>query len=124
MKKLILVLISIISISTNSFAVELKTITKKEYLDNNIKRLEQEFDTVDTNKDGKVTPEEQKAYKAKIDEARKIDQELGKLADTNKDGKVSKEEREKILIAMDTNKDGYVTLQEQKDYLKKNNSKK
>lgn len=124
MKKIILILISIIAISANSFAAELKTITKKEYLDNNMKRLEQEFDAVDTNKDSKVTPEEQKAYKTKIDEARKIDQELGKLADTDKDGKVSKEEREKILVAMDTNKDGSVTLQEQKDYLKKNNSKK
>lgn len=109
--------------SVSSFGAELKTITKKEYLDNNIKRLEQEFDAVDTNKDGKVTPEEQKAHKARIDEARKIDQELGKLADTNKDGKISDEEREILLISMDTNKDGVITLQEQKDYLKKINSK-
>ena len=124
MKKKIFILATSIFIFNHAHAADLKTITKKEYIDSNTKRLEQEFDRVDTNKDGKATPEEQKEFTKTITEARKVDEALGKLADTNKDGKVSQEERQKILIAMDVNLDGQVTPEEQKNYLKKNSTKK
>ena len=124
MKKKIFILATSIFIFNHAHAADLKTITKKEYIDSNTKRLEQEFDKVDTNKDGKATPEEQKEFTKTIAEARKVDEALGKLADTNKDGKVSQEERQKILIAMDVNLDGQVTPEEQKNYLKKNSTKK
>lgn len=124
MKKIIFTLATSIFIFNHAHAADLKTITKKEYIDSNTKRLEQEFDRVDTNKDGKATPEEQKEFTKTIAEARKVDEALGKLADTNKDGKVSQEERQKILIAMDVNLDGQVTPEEQKNYLKKNSTKK
>ena len=115
MKKIIFILAASIFIFNHAHAADLKTITKKEYIDSNTKRLEQEFDRVDTNKDGKATPEEQKAFTKKVVEARKVDEALGKLADTNKDGKLSQEERQKILIAMDVNLDGQVTPEEQKN---------
>ena len=124
MKKIIFILATSIFIFNHAHAADLKTITKKEYIDSNTKRLEQEFDRVDTNKDGKATPEEQKSFTKKVVEARKVDEALGKLADTNKDGKLSQEERQKILLAMDVNKDGKVTAEEQKNYLKKNSTKK
>ena len=124
MKKIIFILAASIFIFNHAHAADLKTITKKEYIDSNTKRLEQEFDRVDTNKDGKATPEEQKVFTKKVVEARKVDEALGKLADTNKDGKLSQEERQKILVAMDVNKDGQVTPEEQKNYLKKNSTQK
>jgi len=124
MKKIIFILATSIFIFNHAHAADLKTITKKEYIDSNTKRLEQEFDRVDTNKDGKATPEEQKSFTKKVVETRKVDEALGKLADTNKDGKLSQEERQKILLAMDVNKDGKVTAEEQKNYLKKNSTKK
>jgi Ca2+-binding EF-hand superfamily protein len=124
MKKIIFILATSIFIFNHAHAADLKTITKKEYVDSHVKRLEQEFDRVDANKDGKATPEEQRAFAKKITEARKIDEALGKLADTNKDGKISQEERQKILVAMDTNKNGKVTIEEQKNYLKKNSTQK
>ena len=124
MKKIIFILAASIFVFNHAYAADLKTITKKEYIDSNTKRLEQEFDRVDTNKDGKATPEEQKEFTKTIAEARKVDEALGKFADTNKDGKVSQEERQKILIAMDVNLDGQVTPEEQKNYLKKNSTKK
>jgi Ca2+-binding EF-hand superfamily protein len=124
MKKIIFILATSIFIFNHAHAADLKTITKKEYIDSNTKRLEQEFDRVDTNKDGKATPEEQKVFTKKVVEARKVDEALGKLADTNKDGKLSQEERQKILVAMDVNKDGQVTPEEQKNYLKKNSTQK
>jgi len=124
MKKIIFILTASIFVFNHAYAADLKTITKKEYIDSNTKRLEQEFDRVDTNKDGKATPEEQKAFTKKVVEARKVDEALGKLADTNKDGKLSQEERQKILVAMDVNKDGQVTPEEQKNYLKKNSTQK
>ena len=124
MKKIIFILATSIFIFNHAHAADLKTITKKEYIDSNTKRLEQEFDRVDTNKDGKATPEEQKVFTKKVVEARKVDEALGKLADTNKDGKLSQEERQKILVAMDVNKDGQITPEEQKNYLKKNSTQK
>ena len=124
MKKIIFILVTSIFVFNHAHSADLKIITKKEYIDSNTKRLEQEFDRVDTNKDGKATPEEQKEFTKTIAEARKVDEALGKLADTNKDGKVSQEERQKILIAMDVNLDGQVTPEEQKNYLKKNSTKK
>jgi|TARA_B110000503_G_scaffold16619_1_gene23751 Ca2+-binding EF-hand superfamily protein len=124
MKKIIFILVTSIFVFNHAHSADLKIITKKEYIDSNTKRLEQEFDKVDTNKDGKATPEEQKAFTKKIVEARKVDEALGKLADTNKDGKISQEERQTILVAMDTDKNGNVSVEEQKNYLKKNSTKK
>ena len=43
-----------------------KTITKKEFLDSQMKILEARFNAVDTNKDGKITPEEKKKFAEKI----------------------------------------------------------
>ena len=114
MKKIIFILVTSIFVFNHAHSADLKIITKKEYIDSNTKRLEQEFDKVDTNKDGKATPEEQKAFTKKIVEARKVDEALGKLADTNKDGKISQEERQTILVAMDTDKNGNVSVEEQK----------
>ena len=71
-----------------------KTITKKEFLDSQMKILEARFNAVDTNKDGKITPEEKKKFAEKINKQRLA---LLKKIDTNKDGKISKEE-EKAYI--------------------------
>ena len=74
-----------------------KTITKKEFLDKNLKVLEARFDAVDENKDGKITPAERKKFADKINKQRLA---LLKKIDTNNDGKISKAEekayREKI----------------------------
>ena len=51
-------------ITTNAKA-EFKTITKKEFIDRNIKALEKRFDLVDTNKDGKLSKEEIENFKKK-----------------------------------------------------------
>ena len=47
-----------------------KTITKKEFLDKNLKVLEARFDAVDENKDGKITPAERKKFAEKINKQR------------------------------------------------------
>mgnify|MGYP002835973957 CR=1 FL=1 len=47
-----------------------KTITKKEFLDSQMKILEARFNAVDTNKDGKITPEEKKKFAEKINKQR------------------------------------------------------
>ena len=56
--------------ASSSFAVadkhEAKFITKKEFIERNLKQLEQRFDQIDTNKDGKMTAEEEKAFVAKV----------------------------------------------------------
>ena len=83
-------------------SAEFKTITKKEFLDNNIKLLEKRFDQIDTNKDQKIDAKENNAWvkkvmKARQDRAKAIQKqraELAKKIDTNKDGKISKEEIE------------------------------
>ena len=66
-----------------------KTITKKEFLDKNLKVLEARFDAVDENKDGKITPAERKKFAEKINKQRLA---LLKKIDTNNDGKISKAE--------------------------------
>ena len=124
MYKILILTFSLLLLHTQANSAEEKSITKKQFIDSNIKKLEQQFDTIDTNKDGKMTEAEEKAYVKKIQEIRQVRQNLLKLADTNKDGKVTKEEQDAILLLMDTNKDGDVTLEEQKAYLKKVNSKK
>ena len=123
MYKILILFLSVLLLNAQASAEE-KSITKKEFIDSNLKKLEEQFDAIDTNKDGKMTETEEKAYVKKIQEIRQVRQSLLKLADTNKDGKVSKEEQDAILPLMDTNKDGNVTLEEQKAYLKKVNSKK
>ena len=125
MKKLIAILVVTILTCNVAFAAEDKVlVTKKKFVDDNIKKLEAQFDAIDTNKDGKITESEDKAYVKKVQEINNIRKELSKLADTNKDGKVTPEEQRALLEKMDTNKDGNVTLEEQKEYLKKNKAKK
>lgn len=124
MYKILILFFSLLLLHTQANSAEEKSITKKQFIDSNLKKLEQQFDAIDTNKDGKMTEAEEKAYIKKIQEIRQVRQSILKLADTNKDGKVTKEEQDAILPLMDTNKDGNVTLEEQKAYLKKVNSKK
>ena len=124
MYKILILFFSLLLLHTQANSAEEKSITKKQFIDSNLKKLEQQFDAIDTNKDGKMTETEEKAYVKKIQEIRQVRQSILKLADTNKDGKVTKEEQDAILPLMDTNKDGNVTLEEQKAYLKKVNSKK
>ena len=124
MYKILILTFSLLILHTQANSAEEKSITKKQFIDSNLKKLEQQFDAIDTNKDGKMTEAEEKAYIKKIQEIRQVRQSILKLADTNKDGKVTKEEQDAILPLMDTNKDGNVTLEEQKAYLKKVNSKK
>ena len=125
MKKLIIILVGTIFTCSVSFAAEDKVlVTKKKFVDDNIKKLEAQFDAIDTNKDGKITEAEDKAYVKLMQEINNIRKEMSKLADTNKDGKITPEEQKALLEKMDTNKDGNVTLEEQKEYLKKNKAKK
>lgn len=123
MIKKILLTFLLISISIVSHAAEKKFITKKEFLDSNIKKLEQQFDQIDSNKDQKITALEEKAYIKQVQEARLLRVGLAKLADVNKDGKITPEEEKILLTKMDTNKDGSVTFKEQTDYYKKNGLK-
>ncbi len=125
MKKLIIILVGTIFTCSVSFAAEDKVLViKKKFIDDNIKKLEAQFDAIDTNKDGKITEAEDKAYVKLMQEINNIRKEMSKLADTNKDGKITPEEQKALLEKMDTNKDGNVTLEEQKEYLKKNKAKK
>ena len=124
MKKLIFLTTGTIIFCSAAFSAEEKFITKKQFIDNNLKKLEAQFDEIDTNKDGKMTVAEEKAYVKKMQEIANIRQELFKLADVNKDGKVTPEEQRTLLEKMDKNKDQNVTLEEQKEYLKKNKTKK
>ncbi len=125
MKKLIAILVVTIFTCNIAFAAEDKVlVTKKKFVDDNIKKLEAQFDAIDTNKDGKITEAEDKAYVKLMQEINNIRKEMSKLADTNKDGKITPEEQKALLEKMDTNKDGNVTLEEQKEYLKKNKTKK
>jgi len=120
--------ITIILLSSSSLVIadkhEKKFITKKEFIEKNLKQLEQRFDQIDTNKDGKMTAEEEKAFVAKVKQARADRQALLKLMDENKDGKITPEEEKKLLMAMDSNKDGEVTPAEQKAYRDKIAKKK
>ena len=71
-----------------------------------------------------MTAEEEKAFVAKVQQARAERQALLKLMDENKDGKITPEEEKKLLMAMDSNKDGEVTPAEQKAYRDKIAKKK
>ena len=124
MYKILILFLSVLLLNAQANSAEEKSITKKEFIDSNLKKLEQQFDAIDTNKDGKMTEAEEKAYIKKIQEIRQVRQALLKLADTNKDGKVTEEEQTKLLTTIDVNKDGDVTLDEQKAYLKKIQTKK
>ena len=55
MKKIFLILLVFGVASTALLAAEKKSITKKEFIDSNIKKLEQQFNAIDSNKDGKMT---------------------------------------------------------------------
>ncbi len=87
---------------SNQAVAEFKTVTKKEFLDRNLKILEKRFDLIDTNKDQKIDAKENKAWQKKVLKARqeRINQinkqraELAKKIDKNKDGKLSKQEIE------------------------------
>ena len=124
MKKIFLILLVSVVASTALLAAEKKFITKKEFIDSNIKKLEQQFNAIDSNKDGKMTPAEERAYVQRVQKARLLRRNLAILADTDKDGKVSKEEEKKLLTKMDVNKDGSVTPKEQENYYNKNKTKK
>ena len=124
MKKLFLFLFISAIASTVSSAAEKKFITKKQFTDSNIKKLEQQFNAIDSNKDGKMTPAEERAYVQKVQKARLVRRNLAMLDDINKDGKISNEEEKKILTKMDVNKDGSVTPKEQENYYNKNKPKK
>ena len=107
MKIFVNILIFSILISSNANA-EFKSITKKEYLDRNLKALEKRFDLIDTNKDQKIDAKENEAWRQKIINARnaqaKKRAELAKKIDTNKDGKLSKEEIENFKKSQKTKK--------------------
>ena len=124
MKKIFLILFVSVVASTASLAAEKKSITKKEFIDSNIKKLEQQFSAIDSNKDGKMTPAEERAYVQRVQKARLLRRNLAILADTDKNGKISKEEEKKLLTKMDVNKDGSVTPKEQENYYNKNKPKK
>ena len=124
MKKIFLILFISAVTSTVSLAAEKKFITKKEFIDSNIKKLEQQFSAIDADKDGKVTPSEERAYVQKVQKSRLLRRNLAILADANKDGKITKEEERKLLTKMDVNKDGSITPEEQENYYNKNKPKK
>ena len=126
MKKIFCIIIILLMSSSLVIADkhEKKFITKKEFIEKNLKQLEQRFDQIDTNKDGKMTAEEEKAFVAKVKQARADRQALLRLMDENKDGKITPEEEKKLLMAMDSNKDGKVTPAEQKAYRDKIAKKK
>ena len=126
MKKIFCIIIILLMSSSLVIADkhEKKFITKKEFIEKNLKQLEQRFDQIDTNKDGKMTAEEEKAFVAKVKQARADHQALLRLMDENKDGKITPEEEKKLLMAMDSNKDGEVTPAEQKAYRDKIAKKK
>ena len=90
MNKTLILFFSIILLNSTANSADPTFITKKQFLDSNIKKLEQQFDEIDTNKDGKMTEAEEKAYIKKVQEIRQIRQNLLQLADTNKDGKIDR----------------------------------
>ena len=124
MKKIFSILFISAIASTVSLAADKKFITKKQFIDSNVKKLEQQFRAIDSNKDGKMTPAEERAYVQRVQKARLLRRNLAILADTDKNGKISKEEEKKLLTKMDVNKDGSVTPKEQENYYSKNKPKK
>ncbi len=139
-KKIIsIALVIIFSVIVSSQAEEqLKTLTKKEFMDletknadkimqdqikaarerkkDILKRVEVIFNEIDTNKDGKITVEEQKTYQTRVVEFRK---NLMQLADTNKDNKISNKEMQDAIKKYDLNKDNVLSEDEVKKALKK-----
>jgi Ca2+-binding EF-hand superfamily protein len=132
-------LVIIFSVIVSSQAEEqLKTLTKKEFMDletknadkimqdqikaarerkkDILKRVEVIFNEIDTNKDGKITVEEQKTYQTRVVEFRK---NLMQLADTNKDNKISNKEMQDAIKKYDLNKDNILSEDEVKKALKK-----
>ena len=92
---------TIILFSNNVFA-EFKEISKKEFLESNLKALEKRFDQIDTNKDQKIDAKENEAWRQKVIKARKEraaaiqkqHAEIRKKVDTKKNDKITKEEIE------------------------------
>ena len=124
MKKIFSILFISAIASTVSLAADKKFITKKQFIDSNIKKLERQFSAIDSNKDGEMTPAEERAYVQKVQKAQLLRRNLARLADINKEGKVSREEEKKLLTRIDVNKDGSVTPKEQENYYNKNKPKK
>ena len=100
MKKIFLILFISAVASTVSLAADKKFITKKQFIDSNIKKLERQFSTIDSNKDGKMTPAEERAYVQKVQKAQLLRRNLAILADINKDGKISKEEEKSKTFSL------------------------
>lgn len=110
--KIILYILALILVSNFEAFAEYKTITKKEFLNQNLKILERRFDQIDTNNDQKIDAKENKAWREKVIKARqerakklkKKSQELAKKIDTNKDGKITKKELEDYKKKLNTKK--------------------
>ena len=91
---------------------EFKSISKKKFLDTNLKILEKRFDQIDTNNDQKIDGKENEAWRKKVLKARqerakklkKKSQELAKKIDSNKDGKITKKELEDYKKKLKTKK--------------------
>ena len=81
------------SLQQQLLAAEKKSITKKEFIDSNIKKLEQQFNAIDSNKDGKMTPAEERAYVQKVQKARLLRRNLAILADTTKTGRYQRKKK-------------------------------
>ena len=100
----------------------------------NLQAMRGEFQKIDTNKDGFITPEEMQAYRAKrfneldkdksgVLDAKELKADktgMFKNADKNKDGKVGRKEAtsqfKEYFKQMDSNKDGKVSEKEFKEY--------
>ena len=87
-------------------------------------RTDKFFDQMDTNRDGKVTREEMRAFheKRKLEHQRKFDARFD-AADTNRDGALSPDEARTIkaiarhFAEIDANHDGKVTREEVKAWM-------
>lgn len=78
-------------------------------------RLAQNFDAIDTNKDGKLTPDEMRAFH------QQKQMERWSKIDTDRDGRISRDEAKanaphmaKHFDEIDTNRDGFITQDELK----------
>ncbi len=80
MYKILILFFSLLLLHTQANSAEEKSITKKQFIDSNLKKLEQQFDAIDTNKDGKMTEAEEKAYIKKIQEIRQVRQSFAQIS--------------------------------------------